>query len=105
MLDTPPPLRYNWPYQVVCREAGLRVNTRFFAIYRERAGLKEEVLHLGEGATSATLVKRLSELHPGIFEGGGRLVVAVNGEYVPMDHALEDGDEVALIPPVSGGRS
>ena len=84
---------------------GLRVNTRFFAIYRERAGLKEEELHLEEGATSATLVGHLSELHPGLFEGGGRFVVAVNGEYVPMDHVLENGDEVALIPPVSGGRS
>ena len=40
---------------------------------------------------------------PGLFEGAGRLVVAVNGEYVPMDHVLADGDEVALIPPVSGG--
>ena len=84
-------------------EAGLRVNTRFFAIYRERAGLKEEDLYLDEGATSARLVERLSELHPSLFEGGGRLVVAVNGEYVPMDHVLADGDEVALIPPVSGG--
>ena len=58
-----------------------------------------------EGATSATLMERLSDLHPGLFKGGGRLVVAVNGEYVPMDHALGDGDEVALIPPVSGGQS
>ena len=50
-------------------------------------------------------MEQLSELHPGLFEGAGRLVVAVNGEYVPMDHVLADGDEVALIPPVSGGRS
>lgn len=82
----------------------MRVTTRFFAIYRERAGIKEEEVHLEGGSTSATLVERLSELHPGLFEGGGRLVVAVNGEYAPMDHVLGDGDEVALIPPVSGGR-
>ena len=105
-LDTLTPLRYNLLGEILLsEEAGLRVNTRFFAIYRERAGLKEEDLYLDEGATSARLVERLSELHPGLFEGGGRLVVAVNGEYVPMDHVLADGDEVALIPPVSGGRN
>ncbi len=103
-LDTPTPLRYNLLGKILLSgEAALRVNTRFFAIYRERAGLKEENIDLDEGATSARLVERLSQLHSGLFEGSGRLVVAVNGEYVPMDHVLADGDEVALIPPVSGG--
>jgi len=33
------------------------------------------------------------------------MVVAINGEYMPMDYVLNDGDEVALIPPVSGSAS
>ena len=60
-------------------------------------------MEVGEGASAQALVRRLEEEHPGLFNGPQRLVVAVNGEYVVMGHILTDGDEVALIPPVSGG--
>ncbi len=68
------------------------------------AGRKEQEVDLEDGATAAGLVQRLGEQHSGLFKDLKSLVVAVNGEYVPMDHTLKDGDEVALIPPVSGGR-
>ena len=51
------------------------------------------------------MADRLLDAHPTIIPGKdpSRLVVAVNLEYREHDHVLNDGDEVALIPPVSGG--
>jgi molybdopterin converting factor subunit 1 len=81
----------------------MRIRTLFFASYRDLAGADELALELPSGATARDLVARLRS-------GGGdwtRLpaapAVAVNLEYVPLGTELRDGDEVALIPPVSGG--
>ena len=49
------------------------------------------------------MADQLLETHPAIAGDSSRLVVAVNQEYQEHDHPLRDGDEVALIPPVSGG--
>ncbi|MFQ5873558.1 MAG: molybdopterin converting factor subunit 1 [Dehalococcoidia bacterium] len=81
----------------------LRVKARFFAVYREKAGRREQDVDLEEGATAGDLVWRLGDEHDGLLLDIASLVVAVNGEYVPLSHPLREGDEVALIPPVSGG--
>ena len=60
-------------------------------------------MDLDEGATAAVLLRHLSDQFDGPFANSDSLVVAVNGEYVPLSHVLKEGDEVALIPPVSGG--
>jgi MoaE-MoaD fusion protein len=65
---------------------------------RERAGVGENEMKLPEGAR-AREVWELLELGP---EPAG-LAYAVNRQYVDRDHALSDGDELAIIPPVSGG--
>jgi MoaE-MoaD fusion protein len=74
----------------------MRVKVRLFAGLRERAGWSEREI---EGVT------RVEDVWPAL--GLGRepegLVYAVNKEYVKREHDLADGDEVALIPPVSGG--
>ncbi|MBI4498216.1 MAG: MoaD/ThiS family protein [Chloroflexi bacterium] len=46
---------------------------------------------------------RLTAEYPSLARYGPHLMLAVNAEYVRPDHPLHDGDEVALIPPVSGG--
>ena len=81
----------------------LRINVLLFASYRERAGTAELGLELPDGSTVADMIGRLLEAHPNIASDPSRLVVAVNREYQEHGHTLVDGDEAALIPPVSGG--
>ena len=81
----------------------LRVNVLLFASYRERAGTAELGLELPDGSTVADMIGTLLEAHPDIASDPSRVVVAVNREYREHGHTLVDGDEAALIPPVSGG--
>jgi MoaE-MoaD fusion protein len=76
----------------------MQVTVRLFAGLREQAGTGRRALELPEGA-------RVAEVWPSLKLGEepGGLVYAVNRAYVDREQALADGDEVALIPPVSGG--
>jgi MoaE-MoaD fusion protein len=76
----------------------VRVTVRLFAGLRERAGFGEREVELPEGAALADVWAAL-DLGP---EPVG-LVYAVDREYAPRERALAGGEEVALIPPVSGG--
>jgi molybdopterin synthase catalytic subunit/molybdopterin converting factor small subunit len=67
---------------------------------RERAGASELTLELPEGARVRDALDELGGLADGL-----PLVMAVNREYAPEDHELDAGDELALIPPVSGGEA
>jgi molybdopterin converting factor subunit 1 len=80
----------------------IQVRVRLFASYREAAGTNVLDAPLAAGATVADLVDALAGRVASLQSARG--LVAVNHEYVPLDHRLADGDEVALIPPVSGGR-
>ena len=77
---------------------GVRVAVKLFAALREQAGLRERELELADGA-------RVDDVWPalGLGDEPRGLVYAVNRAYVDRDAPLADGDEVALIPPVSGG--
>lgn len=55
------------------------------------------------GATVEDLVTLLAKRFPQLSHDPAGMAVAVNREYVKHDHPLHDGDEVAFIPPVSGG--
>lgn len=78
------------------------VSVRFFARYRDLAGISACEVELAEGATVGDLIAqlradhRLESLPPNPF-------VAVNRVYADFGQLLTSGDEVALIPPVSGG--
>ena len=76
----------------------MEVTVRLFAMLRERAGVPEVTLELPEGARVRDALASLE----GIAEGVP-LVMAVNREYADVERALDPGDELALIPPVSGG--
>ena len=71
---------------------------RLFAALRERAGADEIAVQLPEGAQVGDALAQLDALIRGV-----PVVMAVNREYAASDWALQAGDEVALIPPVSGG--
>lgn len=76
----------------------MELRVRLFAVVRERAGAGEISVELPEGATVADLRRELAEL-----TGPVECLVAVNREYAGDDSRLSPGDEVALVPPVSGG--
>jgi MoaE-MoaD fusion protein len=80
------------------------VQVRLFAMLRERAGRDSVALELDEGATVRDALDAVGEVH-GLDDLIARMPVAaaVNREYVRPDSALHEGDELALIPPVSGG--
>ena len=81
----------------------MTVHVRLFAIVRERAGVSSLLLKLPEGASVATARDSLVQQFPALREHVGRCAYAVNQSYVKPDASLRDGDELALIPPVSGG--
>lgn len=76
----------------------MKVHIRLFAGLRERAGASEVALELPEGARVADALAQLQHL-----TGGLPVVMAVNQEYADEQLPLATGDELALIPPVSGG--
>jgi MoaE-MoaD fusion protein len=76
----------------------VEIEVRLFAALRERAGEASVTLELPDGATVRDALDELSGLADGV-----PLVMAVNREYAAEDHVLGAGDELALIPPVSGG--
>ena len=77
----------------------VEVTVRLFAVLRERAGAGAVTLELPEGADVGDALRGLGGLADGL-----PLVLAVNREYAPEDRVLVPGDELALIPPVSGGE-
>ena len=80
----------------------VKVAVRLFASYREKAGTGRLTVDMHAGDTVRHLATSVTELVPGL-PPADRLVVAVNNEYRDHDFILSDGDEAALIPPVSGG--
>ena len=81
----------------------LRVRVRLFAIQRELAGAKEIPLDLPPGATIEDAWTAVVARHPVLAPGRPSLRFARNGDYAEATTPLADGDEVAFIPPVSGG--
>jgi molybdopterin synthase catalytic subunit len=78
----------------------MRVTVRLFAQLRERAGRDQLELDLPDGARVADALAAVDELAAGL-----PLVMAVNREYASEDLPLSAGDELALVPPVSGGAT
>jgi molybdopterin converting factor subunit 1 len=81
----------------------INVRIRLFAIQRELAGTREVALDLAEGADVEAAWTALVERHPVLAPGRASLRFARNGDYADPTTPLADGDEVAMIPPVSGG--
>ena len=80
------------------------INVRLFAMLRERAGCDSFELTLDDGATVRDALDAAGREHDlGELIERMPVVAAVNREYAPEGSTLADGDEVALIPPVSGG--
>ena len=83
----------------------INVGVRAFAALREALGFAETTVSVASGTDIAGLMTRLNELYPRADLAAQRYGVALNRSYAPLTAVLADGDEVALIPPVSGGAA
>lgn len=81
----------------------ITVTIRFFAGHRDIVGRAAQTLELAPGTTVGALWERLVSDYPRLKGYSGRLLYAVNQQFSDTATELHDGDEVAYIPPVSGG--
>ncbi|HEY7088964.1 MAG TPA: molybdopterin converting factor subunit 1 [Tepidisphaeraceae bacterium] len=81
----------------------MRITVRFFAILKDRAGVGEAKIELPEGSTVSAAVESIAARFAGVRSDLNRAAFAVNRNYAKPEQVLRDGDELALIPPVSGG--
>ncbi|NTW03382.1 MAG: molybdopterin converting factor [Oscillochloris sp.] len=83
----------------------ITIQIRFFAGHRDIVGRSTQDVQLTEGTTLGQLWERLTAEYPRLAGYTGRLLYAINQEFAGPDSLLANGDEVAFIPPVSGGTS
>lgn len=81
----------------------MRVTVLTFGMLRDLPGQIPDSIDLPSGATVADLLAHCRKCRSESADLWSSVAVAVNREYAPATHALSDGDEVALLPPVSGG--
>jgi molybdopterin synthase catalytic subunit/molybdopterin converting factor small subunit len=81
----------------------MKIRLLAFATAADALGTGETDLEMPDGSRISDLRSRLDRDHPGMIPLWPRLAVALDGRIVPADTPLEDGAEVALLPPVSGG--
>jgi molybdopterin converting factor subunit 1 len=81
----------------------VNIRVKLFAILRDRAGVSEFELSLDEGATCADALRAIGDRFPALVQYLDRAACAVDQEYAPRETILRAGQELALIPPVSGG--
>ena len=83
----------------------MKVEIRLFARYREAAGRDRVEVDLPEGGTVETAWDAVSKRFPALGQYRPFTLFALRNDYVPADHRLDDGDELCLFPPVSGGSA
>src|SRR5437899_2453433 len=81
----------------------MRIDVLFFGQLKDLVGRSSESLALGDCASLRDVVRHYSEKFPSIMQLSSSLALSINQEYATQDAPLHDGDEVAFLPPVSGG--
>ena len=81
----------------------MRVTVRLFARLRDIAGAPELSRDVAAGSTIGSVWRALAQDFPELGAYERSISAAVNADYAKMDQVLSDGDEVAFLPPVSGG--
>jgi molybdopterin converting factor subunit 1 len=81
----------------------VRVTVRLFARLRDIAGSAELTRDVAPGATIGSVWRQLAADFPALEPYERSISSAVNLDYARMDRAVADGDEIAFLPPVSGG--
>lgn len=81
----------------------MRITVRLFARFRDIAGASEIARQAGPGATVGSIWRDLVADFPDLGAYAQSMSTAVNADYAKLDHVVGEGDEVAFLPPVSGG--
>ena len=81
----------------------MKITIQLFASFREATGTSGSAVDVTEGTTVGQLWAQTVEANPRLAPLSRSAAFAVNGKYTRGDAALRDGDEVAFLPPVSGG--
>ena len=81
----------------------MKIKVKFFAVFHEMFSRREENMELPDGTTIMDILKSLESEKPNFTEYYDSMQIAVNWEYAAKSTPLKNGDEVALIPPVTGG--
>ena len=79
------------------------VKVLLFGAAADRAGIRQTEICVDDGTTLGDLWPALTNRHPELAPMRGTLAFAINGEYARMHETISSGDEVAVLPPVSGG--
>jgi molybdopterin converting factor subunit 1 len=82
----------------------MQVNVLLFAALAERANRRASTVRLEEPATVSTLLEEIGRQHPELTDLLPHCFVSVNQEYAHAGTKIQDGDEIAILPPVSGGE-
>ncbi len=81
----------------------ISIRLKFFAYARELVGRKEITFEIESDATVKNLMEQILMEYPSLREIHDHIIIAVNKNTCKSDRRLKDGDEVAILPPVSGG--
>jgi molybdopterin synthase catalytic subunit/molybdopterin converting factor small subunit len=81
----------------------MRVRVLFFGVLKDLAGCSEDWIELGEGSQIGSVFDHYAERFPKMRDMAGSIVMARNHEFSRLASPVADGDEIAFLPPVSGG--
>lgn len=79
----------------------MRIIVKYFALFKEKTGVNQEYIEMGNGKTIVELLKIIIEKYN--LRNKENIILSLNQEYVKDDVPLHDGDEVAVMTPSSGG--
>jgi molybdopterin converting factor subunit 1 len=109
-------IRLLWPWRVLAARApsgynfpvpptlpNLRVTVLFFGRVRELTGMTQEAVEMPAGATLADLFEKYAKRFPQMAGFRSSLVASQNQEFAAWDTRLSSNDDIAFLPPVSGG--
>lgn len=83
----------------------MRVQVLFFGMLKDLAGSPADTLEFSEGSTLTDVFDHYAARHPKFRDFDASIVLARNQEFAPRSTQIADGDEIAFLPPVSGGRN
>jgi molybdopterin converting factor subunit 1 len=81
----------------------MKVKILLFASFREAVGASQSSVEVEPDAKVSHVWDKLVELHPRLAPHRGTAAYAINGTYAKPDERVREGDEIAFLPPVSGG--
>jgi molybdopterin converting factor small subunit len=81
----------------------IRLSITFYSYFKDLAGCERTTEVMPDGSKASDLLARLGQRFPRLAAIEKSALLAVGVEYQPRSHPLQDGDEVALFPPVQGG--